>query len=76
MEWQTQDFNLAVALFAMGEDVIRLDRENPKRTGFVFADTERRRKIEDDFWNKRLTMEPQHLFMAFKSLKSRLYGGT
>jgi hypothetical protein len=44
-----------------------------KRATFHFDDTQELRSQVDAFWNGLLQVEPQALFNAQKTLKSRLY---
>jgi len=70
-EYRTTDMNLATVLsmnFPVREII-----NNQGRGVFVFDDIEDLQALVKDFWNRQLTVEPQSLFDALKTLKNRLY---
>ena len=69
--YKTSDFYLSTVLsmsFAL-RDITYMG----KRATFHFDDTQELRSQVDAFWNGLLQVEPQALFNAQKTLKSRLY---
>lgn len=69
----TSDLNLASVLLALGYTMVGMSEKTPtdSRQKFYFP-----QKVESDaneYWNKRLKVEPQSLFNARKELLSRLH---
>lgn len=71
--FETQDLQLATALFALGASLIHINRVDPARCGFVFNDKPNLRATVDAYWHKELCIEPQTLLASLKAIKSRLY---
>lgn len=65
----TSDLGLAAALLTLGHSMSAIDRDNPKRSEFIF---QKDAYIETDiknYWNSTLRMH----FDNIKLLKNRLY---
>ncbi len=72
-EYGTSDFPLAASLLALGAVYVGIDRSDPGRAVFYFKQDESLVRAVEAFWLGRLLVEPQGLFNAQKTLKSRLY---
>lgn len=72
--FETQDIQLAAALFALGANLLAINRSDSARCAFVFADSSDIRRMVEAFWHRQLSFEPQALLSALKAVKSRLYG--
>ena len=70
-EYKTTDLNLAVIL-SLNFQIKELENNNGRGT-FVFQDTEELQDLVKDYWNRQLSVEPQSLFDALKTIKNRLY---
>lgn len=71
--FETQDIQLAATILALGEKFDAIYRGNSSRCVFVFEDSANLRRYVDEYWNRQLSIEPQALLGALKSVKSRLY---
>lgn len=71
--FETQDIQLAACLSALGANLLAIDRQNPDRCTFVFEDVSDLRRTVDAYWRRQLSIEPQVLLGALKTVKSRLY---
>ena len=70
-EYKTTDLNLAVVL-SLNFPIKELINNNGRGT-FVFENTEELNDLVKDYWNRQLSIEPQALFDALKTIKNRLY---
>lgn len=72
MRYKTTDIFVSTVLVCMGYTDISIER-NGKQTTFVFEDpSEEIPAVVEDYFNKKLEIEPNLLFMELKNLKSRL----
>lgn len=69
----TSDLAVAatISLFLPIEAV---NRQNPRRTEFVFERCDKLDEILECYWRGELSIEPKQYFNQLKNLKSRLYG--
>ena len=72
--YMTQDLPLAATLVSLGQSLQGIDRTNPKRAGFCFAQSSELHTLIDTYQSGNITIEPRSYFDAIKYLKSRLYG--
>lgn len=69
--YSTTDMELATVLsinFPIKEMV-----NNGGRGSFVFENSDELQDFIDNYWNKRLTVEPSSLFIALKYIKNRIH---
>ena len=76
--YPTEDFYLDVFLIYKGLQIIYIDRENPKRCKFVFADNPNREKLVQSYNfaipdSKEILIDVRKLILAIKDLKNKLY---
>lgn len=71
---ETQDIQLAASMVALGSPIKTIDRYDPSRCVFMFEGSAHAKQIVDAYWHRQLSIEPQALLSALKSIKSRLYG--
>jgi len=71
--FSTDSFQLASYLLCESCKLLSLDRTNPRRTLFIFEDTERRQQLTDKFLSYQTLVEPHRLFSAQRDLKQLLY---
>ena len=71
IHFQTHLLDLVTCLMCSGFHPIETSREN-NRVIFYFADSEDLRKIEREFFQRELSMEPRRLFETARDIK-RLY---
>ncbi len=73
--YQTSDFNLAISLLTFNQQLVELNRSNPKRIEFCFKDTVELHQLIDLYWSRKLSVLPQDFYNAQKELKNRMYQG-
>ena len=71
--FQTSDFYTAVFLLANGFKLLEIDKSNPRRFCFVFADQENRAELIEDFFNGSARVEPRQFVSSIKELKTLMY---
>ncbi len=71
---ETQDIQLAASMVALGATIKTINRHDPSRCVFIFEGSAGVRRIVEAYWHRQLSIEPQALLGALKSIKSRLYG--
>lgn len=69
----TQDIQLTASLYALGANLLRVDRTDPARCAFVLENSPSLAKAVEAYWRRQLSIEPQTLLGAFKAVKTRLY---
>jgi hypothetical protein len=72
-EFVLSDFYAAVFLRSSGFVLMGINKSDPRRFGFIFADKPRRAKLLDDFFAGRAKVEPRNFTAAIKELKSLMY---
>lgn len=68
----TSDLPLAAAL-ALEVPIEGIDRTNPRRSEFQFANSAHVRALERDYYRGALHVEPRRYFDQLKAIKARLY---
>jgi hypothetical protein len=71
--FETQDIQLAACLYALGANLLSINRKDPDRCTFVLEDSPDLRRCTEAYWQRQLSLEPQTLLGALKAIKSRLY---
>jgi len=69
----TSDLSLATTLMTDGFNLAELNRDDPRRVGFVFEDSNDLKEAIKQYWNNELLVEPQAYFNNMKQLKNRMY---
>jgi hypothetical protein len=72
-QFTTSDFYTAVFLLSEGYQLISIDKADPRRFRFVFADSKDRAKLLEGFFNGQARVEPRKFTAAIKELKSLRY---
>lgn len=72
MEFSTSNLSLAAAL-AMTNQIISIDKSNPRKATFVFEKTPELDEQVKKYWDRKMELEPQAYFDQIKSMKARLY---
>lgn len=60
----------AISLFLPIEDI---NKQNPRRTEFIFFRTEKLDSLIEKYWKKELLVDPRTYFDQLKALKARIY---
>ena len=73
----TRDINLAAVLmtynFFMSNIEFQIEDSDGKTVGyFVFERTPEIEKVEKDYWQRKLTVEPRDFILNLRSLKSQV----
>jgi len=69
----TSDFYSAVFLLTENYRLVEIDKADPRRFRFVFADSEGRAELLEGFFNSQAKVEPRKFVAAIKELKSLMY---
>jgi hypothetical protein len=67
------DLGLSAALISVGFSLVSLDRENLRKTQFVFRRGDGMDEVVDAYWADRLEVKARAYFDSIKMLKNRLY---
>ena len=71
-QYSTSDLSLAVTL-SIYEPIRDIDKTNPYKATFIFAKSKKLENLISDYWQKKLSVEPQTFFNQLKIVKARLY---
>lgn len=72
-EYRTKDLYISAYLFMKGHDVSSIDLVGSRRYEFVFTMSDDLLSLVEDFYAKRVLVEPMEYAMAMKRLKSKMY---
>lgn len=72
-EFGTSDFYVAVFLCSSDFKLTRINKSDPRRFNFIFADKAERVKLLDEFFAGRALTEPRRFVAAIKELKQFMY---
>lgn len=72
--YKTSDLQLAATLYALGYQLLALDKADPRRAMFLFDSTDELEQSTSDFYADRLSLNPRRLLSSFRLVKERLYG--
>ena len=67
------DLGLAASLVSVGFSLVSLDRQNLRKTQFVFRRGDGMDEVIDAYWADRLELKARTYFDTLKMLKNRLY---
>ena len=70
--FSTSDLALASVL-SLWFPLDGLDKANPKRSQFLFCQTDKLQDLINSYWRGELKVEPQQFFNQIRVLKARLY---
>ena len=73
--YDTSDIYLAVALFSVGHNLLRLDKTYPRRAVFIFEHDSTIEGHADLFFMNKLSHDIRSVLVNLKSLKDMLYAG-
>lgn len=71
--FSTDNFALAVFLKARSCNLLHISKDNPRHAIFHFEDTSERKKLTQDFWEGKASVEPRSFYSNQRELKSFLY---
>lgn len=71
--FSTDNFQLACFLLSESCQLFSLDRTNPKRVSFNFADTPKRQELTNKFLAHEALVEPHRFTSAQRDLKQLIY---
>lgn len=71
--YETTDFNTAAILIYSGIQLEDIDKSDVKRAKFIFKNIGGLKEVLDEYWEKKLLIEPIKFSMIQKEIKSRLY---
>ena len=69
----TYDIGLSSALLTLDFQLLSLNRDNPRKIGFLFARTSRLEDEAQNYFDGRLMVDARSLFENTKMLKNRIY---
>lgn len=72
-EYETTDLGLAAALTASSIQLVRIDKNNPRRALFVFNNSAQVRDYVRKYWQDEMFVSAMAYNNALKHLKARLY---
>ena len=70
--YYTSDLSLAATL-SFKFPIDHLDKSNPRRVLFYFKSSEEITKLVDQYWKKKLKVEPQTFFAQIRTIKNMIY---
>lgn len=70
--FKTSDMALATTL-SLHFPIITIDRFNPRKVLFVFNRLPELDQLVEQFWQNKITVEPQVFANQIKNLKTRIY---
>ena len=71
--YSTADFYFAATLLSLGMELVEVDRSEPWRARFWFADDPQRRTWTRSYFAGRLRLDPLVLFHSSRTLKRAVY---
>lgn len=73
-QYYTHDLGCAAALVSAGFALITLDKENPRKVGFIFRADKKLDKAVEDYFSDKLIVNARTFFDNLRMLKNRIYG--
>lgn len=71
--FRTTDLSLAGALQLHNYPIERMDRDNPRKIAFLFREDQALEALIEQYWARKLLVEPLAYFESLKSIKARIY---
>lgn len=72
----TDSLPLASFLLAKGCNLLSIDKTNPRRALFKFAESEKRESLTKKFWQWEGIVEPRQFFAKQKDLKNMIFSSS
>ena len=73
-QYKTSNFYLSAYLICKDLELIGIDREDPKRSVFIFSDSPRREEMVNQYnFGKDAWVDARRFATAIKDLKGKLY---
>lgn len=72
--FETSDMGLAATLTASGFILARVNKDNPRRVVFLFANTPQLQQQVTRFWSGELKLSATVLLEHIRIIKARIYG--
>ncbi len=69
----TYDLGVSAALLCLDYELVRLDRENPRKALFVFKKGPRIEEYANKYFTDQLEVKARSFFDSIKALKNKLY---
>lgn len=70
----SSELSLCSALIVLGFTLHSLEKDTPQRTIFIFKKSKELNLAINDFWQRKIRLDPLAYFEATRYLKSRIYG--
>ncbi len=71
--FSTDNFQLASYLLAESCNLLMVDKFNPRRSVFIFEESDHRKELTQKFISYQALVEPHRFFSAQKDLKQLIY---
>ena len=72
--YKTSDLALATTL-SLHFPIITIDRSNSRKVLFIFDRTQELDQLVEQFWQSKISVEPQTFTNQIKNIKTRIYSG-
>ena len=73
LQFLNYDIGLSSALTTLHYELLTLNRDNPRKIGFVFARTSELEQTAQEYFAGRLMLDARSFFENIKMLKNRIY---
>jgi len=73
LQFLNYDIGLSSALTTLHYELLTLNRDNPRKIGFVFARTPELEQTAQEYFAGRLMLDARSFFENIKMLKNRIY---
>lgn len=73
---KTSDFTLASTLYCLGNDVIGIDRDNPRRAIFYFRKEKVIESLITEYFANRIKVNPLEFARAQRELRAQMHTET
>jgi hypothetical protein len=73
-QYYTHDLGCAAALVSVGFALLTLDKENPRKVGFIFRAKKGIDDTVNDYFSDKLIVNARTFFDNLRMLKNRIYG--
>lgn len=72
--FSSSELSLCSALIVLGFTLHSLKKDTPQKTIFIFEKSKELDTTVNDFWQRKIRLEPLAYFETTRYLKSRIYG--
>ncbi len=73
LQFLNYDIGLSSALTTLHYELLTLNRDNPRKIGFVFSRTPELEQTAQEYFAGRLMLDARSFFENIKMLKNRIY---